>query len=267
MNRHAGSAGHVILTERHAVISASGGFDESCMHIETLAVHAGAGRSETGAVTPPIHLSTTFERAPDGSYPGGFIYSRGDNPNRQALEACLAQLEGGAAAAAFSSARRPPSRSCSRSARRPRHRARGTRTTARRTCCSIISGLGAGDHAGGHDDPAAVEAAVRPNTRLVWVETPSNHDSRQRYRGDRRDRAPRVGARRLRQHLGDAHAAASAPARRRSGDARDHQVSGWPQRHPRRRASWRVPMTNCLRGSGRCRARRARCRRRSNRGW
>ena len=81
----------------------SAGFDGSFMHIETLAVHAGAEIDpKTGAVTPPIHLSTTFERASDGSFPGGFIYSRGGNPNRQALEACLAQLEGGTAAAAFS---------------------------------------------------------------------------------------------------------------------------------------------------------------------
>ena len=146
------------------------------MHIETLAVHAGAEVDpKTGAVTPPIHLSTTFERAPDGSFPGGFIYSRSGNPNRQALEACLAQLEGGAAAAAFSS---------------------GQAATF-----AILQSLSPGDHViapedayyGTADllldhlgpwglqttlvdmtDPAAVEAAVRPNTRLLWVETPSN---------------------------------------------------------------------------------------------
>ena len=74
------------------------------MHIETLAVHAGTTTDpKTGAVTPPIHLSTTFERAPDGSFPGGFIYTRSGNPTRQALEACLMELEGGAAAAAFAS--------------------------------------------------------------------------------------------------------------------------------------------------------------------
>jgi cystathionine gamma-synthase len=146
------------------------------MHIETLAVHAGSPVDpKTGAVTPPIHLSTTFERAPDGSFPGGFIYSRSGNPNRQALEACLAQLEGGAAAAAFSS---------------------GQAATF-----AILQSLGPGDHViapedayygtadllldhFGHwglettlvdmTDPAAVDAAVRPNTRLLWVETPSN---------------------------------------------------------------------------------------------
>ncbi len=74
------------------------------MNIETLAVHAGRQVDPaTGAVTPPIHMSTTFERAPDGSFPTGFMYSRSGNPNRSALEECVASLEGGAAAAAFSS--------------------------------------------------------------------------------------------------------------------------------------------------------------------
>ena len=44
----------------------------------------------------PIHLSTTFERAADGSYPHGYVYSRNHNPNRNGLEAALAALEGGA---------------------------------------------------------------------------------------------------------------------------------------------------------------------------
>src|SRR2546425_11114748 len=74
------------------------------MRIETTAVHAGrrADRA-TGALVPPIHLSTTFERGPDGEYPLGFSYSREDNPNRKALEQCLAALEGGKESLAFSS--------------------------------------------------------------------------------------------------------------------------------------------------------------------
>ncbi len=72
--------------------------------LETTAVHSGHPIDPgTGAVTPPIHLSTTFERAADGSYPHGYDYTRSDNPNRTALETCLAKLEGGVAAAAFSS--------------------------------------------------------------------------------------------------------------------------------------------------------------------
>lgn len=76
----------------------------SRLRFETLAVHAGHGvDAGTGAVTEPIHLSTTFERAEDGSYPHGYIYSRNHNPNRNGLEAALAALEGGCSCAAFGS--------------------------------------------------------------------------------------------------------------------------------------------------------------------
>ena len=75
------------------------------MKLETKAVHAGRHTDPaTGALTPPIHLSTTFERQPDGSYPTGYQYTRDANPNRNALEECVCALEGGQAAAAFASA-------------------------------------------------------------------------------------------------------------------------------------------------------------------
>lgn len=114
------------------------------MKIETLAVHAGAETDpQTGAVTPPIHLSTTFERAQDGSYPNGYIYGRSGNPTRAALESCLVQLEGAAAAAAFRQALRRPRPCSSLSPRaimssRPR-----MSTTARLDCCAISSPGGA----------------------------------------------------------------------------------------------------------------------------
>jgi cystathionine gamma-synthase len=74
------------------------------MRFETAAVHAGRSVDPaTGAVTTPIHLSTTFERAQDGSFPHGFEYSRESNPNRRGLEACLAALEGGQDCVAFAS--------------------------------------------------------------------------------------------------------------------------------------------------------------------
>lgn len=74
------------------------------MKIETIAVHSGhAIDPATGAVALPIQLSTTFERAADGSYPRGFVYGRAGNPTRGLLEQCVSDLEGGAAAAAFSS--------------------------------------------------------------------------------------------------------------------------------------------------------------------
>ena len=146
------------------------------MHIETLAVHAGRrADSATGAIVPPLSLSTTFERAPDGDYPLRFSYSREDNPNRRCLEECLAALEGGAEALAFPS--------------------------GMAVATALIQGLEPGDHIIAPDDVYyglrrvigevfgkwrlevayvdmtdldAVHAAVRPNTRLVWVETPSN---------------------------------------------------------------------------------------------
>ena len=66
------------------------------MRFETKAVHAGREIDPTtGAVTTPIHLSTTYERSFDGSYTDGFMYSRGDNPNRRSLEECLTSLENG----------------------------------------------------------------------------------------------------------------------------------------------------------------------------
>ena len=84
----------------HAI---AGGVHWAVMKIETRAVHAGRHIDPaTGAVTLPIHLSTTFERTAEGEYPQGFSYSREGNPNRRALEECLADLEGGKEALVFS---------------------------------------------------------------------------------------------------------------------------------------------------------------------
>lgn len=146
------------------------------MRIETRAVHAGRRIDpSTGAVTTPIHMSTTFERSPTGEYPLGYSYSREGNPNRKALEECLAALEGGKEALVFSS---------------------GLAVAA-----ALVQGLEPGDHVVAPEDVyfglrkvigtvfgkwglettytdmtelEAVRAALKPNTRLLWVETPSN---------------------------------------------------------------------------------------------
>src|ERR1700712_2625620 len=74
------------------------------MKPETIAIHAGNHvDASSKAVIQPIVLSTTFERSEDGTFPGGHIYSRSSNPNRELLENVIAKLEGGADAAAFSS--------------------------------------------------------------------------------------------------------------------------------------------------------------------
>ncbi|HTJ07087.1 MAG TPA: PLP-dependent aspartate aminotransferase family protein [Caldimonas sp.] len=149
---------------------------QKTLRFETLAVHAGHGVDQaTGAVTPPIHLSTTFERAADGSYPHGWIYARNHNPNRDGLEAALAALEGGAACAAFAS--------------------------GLAAVTAVLHGLAPGDHVVAPSDiyhgtanvlkhlfakwrvdatfvdmtsADVVAQALRSQTRLVWIETPSN---------------------------------------------------------------------------------------------
>ena len=61
------------------------------MRLETLAVHAGAQIDpETGAVSPPIHLSTTFEHPADAALNTGYIYGRYGNPTQDRLETALA---------------------------------------------------------------------------------------------------------------------------------------------------------------------------------
>ena len=147
-------------------------------HLETLAIHAGKQVDPgTGAVTAPIHPSTTFERLPDGSFrqPDGYVYTRSANPNRSELEACLSALEGGAAAAAFSSgsaaagaifrALRPGDHAVV-----PLEMYHGIRKLLQQVFVPWGLALTAADTT----DLVAVEAALRPETRLLWLETPSN---------------------------------------------------------------------------------------------
>src|SRR5215467_13479462 len=74
------------------------------MRLETIAVHAGGEiDSTTGALAPPLHLSTTFEHGPAAEAIHQFLYIREKNPTQSRLEAALRDLEGGAAALVFSS--------------------------------------------------------------------------------------------------------------------------------------------------------------------
>jgi len=146
------------------------------MKIETVAVHAGmAVDPTTGAVAPAIHPSTTFEREPDGSFPHGHIYSRSSAPNRAALEACLSALEGGAAGVAFASASAATSAIFQSLAPgdhvvAPTDAYYGTAKLLR----EVFAGWGLDTTFVDMTDLAAVERAVRPSTKLLWAETPSN---------------------------------------------------------------------------------------------
>ena len=146
------------------------------MKIETIAAQAAHKiDSATGAVSPPIYLSTTFERDPDGEYSRGFNYSRGNNPNRQALEECMSLLEGGVAAAAFSSGMAATSSlfqalSMGDHVILPSDCYHGTS----RVVHEIFSHWGLEMTSVDMTDLDQVRAAVLPNTRIIWTESPSN---------------------------------------------------------------------------------------------
>ncbi len=145
------------------------------MKPETLAVHAGREvEAGTHAVTPSITTSTTFERATDGSYPA-HSYTRGGNPNRDRLETALAALEGGADCVAFASGMAATA-AVLQTLRSGDHIVlpddlyHGTRHLA----TQIMARWGLTASFVEMSDLAQVAAALRPNTRLIWIETPSN---------------------------------------------------------------------------------------------
>jgi cystathionine gamma-synthase len=144
---------------------------------DTLAIHAGQEPDPaTGAVVPPIYQVSTYKQDGVGGLRGGYEYSRSANPTRTALEQCLAAIEGGSAGLAFASGM-------------------AAEDCLLRTLCRP------GDHVVIPDDAYggtyrlfarvldqwgvefthvplsnldAVRAAIRPRTRVVWCETPTN---------------------------------------------------------------------------------------------
>ena len=150
--------------------------ENSAQRFATRTIHGGQRPDPlTGAVMPPIYATTTYVQSSPGVHQG-YDYTRTRNPTRDALQAALANLEGGAQAFAFAS---------------------GMAATA-----TLLELLDAGSHiiamhdlyggsyrllenvrkrSAGHNvsfvdlaQPGTLEAALRPETRLVWVETPSN---------------------------------------------------------------------------------------------
>jgi cystathionine gamma-lyase len=150
--------------------------DDHRQQLATRVIHAGqAPDPSTGAVMPPIYATSTFAQESPGVHKG-LDYGRSHNPTRWALERCVADLEGGARAFAFASG-----------------------LAAISTVLELLehgSHIVAGDdmyggtyrlfervrrRSAGHDfsyadlsDPAALAAALRPETRMVWIESPTN---------------------------------------------------------------------------------------------
>jgi cystathionine gamma-synthase len=144
---------------------------------ETLAIHAGQEPDvATGSVVVPIHQTSTYKQDGVGGLRGGYEYSRSANPTRTALQECLAALEGGTHGLAFASGLAAED-------------------------CLLRTVLTPGDHIVVPDDAyggsyrlfarvldrwgvettvvpvgdlAAVRAALRPTTRVLWCETPTN---------------------------------------------------------------------------------------------
>ena len=150
--------------------------DDTKRHIATRVIHGGqAPDPSTGAVMPPIYATSTFVQESPGVHKG-LDYGRSHNPTRWALERCVADIESGGAAFAFAS---------------------GLAAIA-----AVLELLPAGSHivagddmyggtyrlfervrraSAGHDfsyvdltDPLALAGALRPDTKLVWIETPTN---------------------------------------------------------------------------------------------
>ena len=146
------------------------------MRPETVAVHAGGEPdAATGAISPPLHLATTFAHGPAGERVAGYEYTREGNPTQDRCETALAAMEGGVAALAFASGMAAmnavletlPS---------------GAEVLIPDDCYTGLRVLGAEFmpergvrlRAVDFGNLDAVRAAMSPATRLLWAETPSN---------------------------------------------------------------------------------------------
>jgi cystathionine gamma-lyase len=148
----------------------------SSLRFGTRCIHAGQTPDpSTGAVMPPIYTTSTYAQTSPGVHKG-YDYSRTANPTRGAYERCIADLEGGVRGFAFASGMAATSTLLElldsgshivamedlyggtfRLFERVRKRSAGLEIT--------FADLA---------DPSALEAAVRPNTRMIWIETPTN---------------------------------------------------------------------------------------------
>ncbi|HDT1159364.1 TPA: PLP-dependent transferase [Klebsiella aerogenes] len=140
-------------------------------NLQTLSVHSGIFNDQHGAVMPPIYATSTFAQPAPGQHTG-YEYSRSGNPTRHALETAIAELESGSRGFAFASglavlelldkdshlvAVDDVYGGTYRLIENVRRRSAGLQVTWVKP-----------------DDLAGIEAAIRPDTRMIWVETPTN---------------------------------------------------------------------------------------------
>ena len=146
------------------------------MRLETIAIHAGAeADSETGAVASPLHLSTTFKHGPAGERVAGYEYQREANPTQDRLEHCLAALEDGDCALVYASGM-AAMHGLLESLPNDSHILipNDCYTGLRYLGSEFLSLRGIETQAVDMSDLESVRAAIKPNTTLIWAETPSN---------------------------------------------------------------------------------------------
>lgn len=146
------------------------------MRFATRAIHVGQEPEPvTGATVPPIHLTSTYTQEAPGKHKG-YEYSRTQNPTRNALQECLAALEGGAEAASFASGLAATS-TLMTALLRP-----GQSVVAYsdmyggtyRLLEQVFRPWGLDPRYTDNTDAAAIAALVDETTHMVWIETPTN---------------------------------------------------------------------------------------------
>jgi len=143
----------------------------------TRAIHAGQEPDPaTGAVIVPMHLTTTYKQDGVGGLRGGYEYSRSGNPTRDALHAALASLEDGTRGLAFASGLAAEDTLLRTLCRSGDHVVLGGDAYGGtfRLISRVLSQWGLEYTPADLSDPDALRAAMRPTTRVIWCETPSN---------------------------------------------------------------------------------------------
>lgn len=151
--------------------------DQPTLHPESLAAQ-GMGRVAVPYrdIVPPLYVSTTYERGADGTFPGGRVYSRADNPSYDQVEALIASLEGAAAAMVFGSGQAAAaavfsSLSPGDCALAPRNMYWAFRKWLLEF--AVPWGLAIAFYDNASVDDLAAKARAR-GPRLIWIETPAN---------------------------------------------------------------------------------------------
>ena len=148
---------------------------DTSLGFETRAIHAGQQPDPTtGAVVTPVYLTSTYEHTAPGEY-AGYDYSRAGNPTRAAYETCVANLEGARHGFAFASG-------CLGTTTTMHLLSQGDHVVAcddmyggtYRLFESVFRRCGLDFSYADLTDPEALQAVMRPDTRMVWIETPTN---------------------------------------------------------------------------------------------